>query len=322
MRIFSSLTISYPDLRETSCAAPKDILRRCTRPPFFSAFHLRHLELFAGGNLLELSNLLHDVSLAPFAKHSDDYPMLPLSVLPPSIIITELTRLNQAHIHDPRQPARQNDFTSSHPRFGNVYATRPISVELVRTDGDESKDEDDHKAAIASGHLRMAQVDLGWKRRQEKEPRKKVESPWQDEVDDDDDDSDLESEILALANGTEDEPQVQPAFYRSTIPVSNARAATNSPPERNELMLLRFFKQTEERGERLAQSKRKADVDDRAPLQMRKKGAKFSLTLQDLLAKPKTKVMSSSLSSSSLASSQAPRTISRPAGIAARFAAR
>ena len=301
------------DLRETSCAAPKSILRRLTRPPFFTPTMTRHLRLFSKISLVDLSDLLQSISLAPFAPDGAEYPRLPASALPPSVIISNLTRLDEAKSRDPRQPIAKNDFMASHPRFGNVYTTRPIDANIIRTDGNDCTDDYDMRAATVRGRIEMAQVDLSWKRGQVEKPKGRQVVEEEEDGQDNDSECDMGSDISN--SDSEDDSQILPAFYRNSNTSHPPHDPIEPVPERNELMLLRFFKESEAVGERLAQPKRKTEFNDQAPLQVKRKVAKTSNALQELLGRPAATQQTSLAPVTHVTISQPGRTLSRPPGI-------
>lgn len=196
------------------------------------------------------------VSLTPFVKNFEDLPESSAGTEEPCILVTELARLDSSKVLDPRLPTVKNRFVASHHVYGNVYTSVPISSESLRDDGSQESSKGSafrhgKHSNVMSGHLPISQADVGWKRFVQK--RKPASQQIKEESEDDVGDSDLESSITEVQETspleTEDSKLTTPeearlaAFYQQ----ATASAPSNRKseiPDKDPLMLLRFFKQS------------------------------------------------------------------------------
>lgn len=161
-----------------------------------------------------------------------------------------------------------------------------------------------------SGQLSMQKADLGWSRR----PKKKVVQPLLDlgEEEHVDDDSDV------VQSDDDDEPETEEKapplpFYTSNNP--QPAPPLEKLPDKDELMLLRFIKPSDDTHGRIAQTKRKAVEDDKAPVRMKKKPVLGGVGIGDLFGQSMKGVRPTGMSG--VRSQQTPKKL-LPEGIASK----
>lgn len=257
-------------------------------------------------DLMSQLRALRQLSANPYAKpdSTEAEAPLPISVIPPALHITGLTRLDQSKVSDPRRPGDRNQFVASHHTYGKIYTTSRIDHDTLRQIGDEQRGESIGAGggmAVMRGQLRMAQADVGWRRKRKADAVVAAAEARQDETKAEErlyfvGDSDLEYEDDGRDARSEDDDgdvddQGRPPTSRigaqphfDTPPgleaVEQAQIMARVP-ERSPLMLLRFFRSSDELGERIAPVKRKVEVSDEAPLQVKKKVVKKVFQARD-----------------------------------------
>ena len=203
----------------------------------------------------------------------------------PSLLITELTRLDQDRLHNPLDlhPSRATHRVS-HGTFGTIYSTARIDRATVKSDAkDQPGASRDDRAEVARARLLPSQVDYGWqrKRTQIREARLQDSTARNGGEELLDLDSDLED-----AGDASEEPAIRPewkldgphealrSFYNIRHLVTSATASTPVLPEKSDLMLLRFSRSDEPAtAERVQPAKRRAENIDPVRLVVKKASA-------------------------------------------------
>lgn len=257
----SSLFFFLLDLRGTSCtSASKLILRQYTLPPFIAASKPEHLALFGSHDIDALYCAFLKVSRQGFHSGTSD-ERTACDHDPPRIVVTELSRLDQTKVSDPRIPTLRDRYTASDPTFGKVYTTIPISSSALRQDGmnESSRGAAFHSGPsmnVMTGALPISRVDVGWKRFGNTKKRKEMTGQRSELVsarktaalgDDDSDlaplsdeeDEDIKEDGLATSFSKISEPRS--AFYGVPIPKQAVETDTSELPMKSDLMLVRFF---------------------------------------------------------------------------------
>lgn len=189
---------------------------------------------------------LEDISRAPFPKADATHIPVLAESMSPALHITKLTRLDNSRIRDPRDARNDSPFVANHHIYGSVYTTMPISKEELHKVGDEaaSKGEAFRTGceAVMRGELVMSQLDRAWQRPLKNDKDDSVDVEVEEVYEDD---SDLEQTpsciggIEAVRRATPEDNSTGRFYRTSTAPAIPSVAA--SIPEKDDLMLLRFF---------------------------------------------------------------------------------
>lgn len=223
------------DLRRTSCTTvSKDILRQAFRPPYISATNARHTALFADDDLGSVWCALKAVLASPFKVDDNAQDINHQS----SVLVTHLTRLDEARTADPRDQVTKNQFHVASGTFGNIWTTRPIAEDSWQEEKYETRSEggSSHDSRCTAKVV-ISRFDLGWRRKKRKYRSGHKEEEEQLFADDSDVEQDAGESGQPAAMG-------QPAlrtdskFYSSTdLP---ARRTFKRDVDLDPLMLLRL----------------------------------------------------------------------------------